>query len=206
MVAVVARNKRQVVPGSSPHSRLQRLRRRLGRSLRDPWRQRCSSASPTGPRRVLVLAQDEARFLRHNFIGTEHLLLGLLREGDGVAAKALGELGVRLDDPRQRVKDTIGPAGTAPVGSPPFTPRTKRVLELSLREALQLGHDYISTEHILLGLVREGEGWRPRCWSAWARTWRGCDGKWSRSSTATHHLARGRTYPTASGSASMRSL
>ena len=108
--------------------------------------------------RVLVLAQEEARLLRHNFIGTEHLLLGLLREGDGVAAKALGELGVRLDDVRERVKETTGPPGSAPTGSPPFTPRTKKVLELSLREALQLGHNYISTEHILLGLVREGEG------------------------------------------------
>jgi len=109
-------------------------------------------------RRVLVLAQEEARLLRHNFIGTEHLLLGLLREGDGVAAKALGELGVRLDDVRELVKETTGPPGSAPTGSPPFTPRTKKVLELSLREALQLGHNYIGTEHILLGLVREGEG------------------------------------------------
>jgi hypothetical protein len=109
-------------------------------------------------RRVLVLAQEEARFLEHNFIGTEHLLLGLVREADGVAAKALGELGIGLDDVRQRVKETIGPAGSPMTSSPPFTPRAKKVLELSLREALQLQHNYIGTEHILLGLVREGEG------------------------------------------------
>jgi hypothetical protein len=109
-------------------------------------------------RRVLVLAQEEARFLEHNFIGTEHLLLGLVREGDGVAARALDELGIGLDDVRQRVKETIGPAGSPTTSSPPFTPRAKKVLELSLREALQLQHNYIGTEHILLGLVREGEG------------------------------------------------
>ena len=109
-------------------------------------------------RRVLVLAQEEARLLNHSFIGTEHLLLGLLREGDGVAAVALGELDISLDDVRDRVEETIGLSGTAPSGSPPFTPRAKKVLELSLREALQLGHNYIGTEHILLGLVREGEG------------------------------------------------
>jgi hypothetical protein len=109
-------------------------------------------------RRVLVLAQEEARFLEHNFIGTEHLLLGLVREADGVAAKALGELGIGLDEVRHRVKETIGPNGSPMTGSPPFTPRAKKVLELSLREALQLHHNYIGTEHILLGLVREGEG------------------------------------------------
>jgi hypothetical protein len=109
-------------------------------------------------RRVLVLAQQEARVLGHNFLGTEHLLLGLIRESDGVAAMALAQLGIRLDDVRERVKETIGPAGSATTGSPPFTPRAKKVLELSLREALQLGHNYIGTEHILLGLVREGEG------------------------------------------------
>ncbi len=109
-------------------------------------------------RRVLVLAQQEARVLGHNFLGTEHLLLGLIRETEGVAAIALAQLGIRLDDVRDRVKETVGPAGSAPTGSPPFTPRAKRVLELSLREALQLGHNYIGTEHILLGLVREGEG------------------------------------------------
>ena len=109
-------------------------------------------------RRVLVLAQQEARVLGHNFLGTEHLLLGLIRESDGVAAIALAQLGIGLDDVRDRVKDAIGPADLAPTGSPPFTPRAKKVLELSLREALQLGHNYIGTEHILLGLVREGEG------------------------------------------------
>ena len=109
-------------------------------------------------RRVLVLAQEEARFLGHKFLGTEHLLLGLIRESDGVAAMALGQLGIRLDDVRERVKGTIGPAGSAPTATPPFTARAKKVLELSLREALQLGHNYIGTEHILLGLVREGEG------------------------------------------------
>jgi Clp amino terminal domain, pathogenicity island component len=109
-------------------------------------------------RRVLVLAQEEARLLDHNFIGTEHLLLGLVRESDGVAAKALALLDIRLEVVRQKVQETIGPASTPQTGSPPFTPRAKKVLELSLREALQLGHNYIGTEHILLGLIREGEG------------------------------------------------
>ncbi|HUC15471.1 MAG TPA: Clp protease N-terminal domain-containing protein [Acidimicrobiales bacterium] len=109
-------------------------------------------------RRVLVLAQEEARLLSHNFIGTEHLLLGLIRQGDGVAAHALASLGIRLEAVRAAVEETIGPAGASITGSPPFTPRAKKVLELSLREALQLGHNYIGTEHILLGLVREGEG------------------------------------------------
>ena len=109
-------------------------------------------------RRVLVLAQEEARLLNHSFIGTEHILLGLIHEGEGVAAKALEQLGVTLETVREKVEETIGLSGTAPTGSPPFTPRAKKVLELSLREALQLGHNYIGTEHILLGLVREGEG------------------------------------------------
>src|SRR6201994_3967531 len=109
-------------------------------------------------RRVLVLAQEEARLLNHNFIGTEHILLGLIHEGEGVAAKALESLGISLEAVREKVEETIGPAGSAPTGSPPFTPRAKKVLELSLREALQLGHNYIGTEHMLLGLVREGEG------------------------------------------------
>jgi len=109
-------------------------------------------------RRVLVLAQEEARLLNHSFIGTEHILLGLIHEGDGIAAKALESLGISLEAVREKVEETIGPAGTAPTGSPPFTPRAKKVLELSLREALQLGHNYIGTEHMLLGLVREGEG------------------------------------------------
>ena len=109
-------------------------------------------------RRVMVLAQDEARLLDHSFIGTEHLLLGLIDEGEGVGARALGDLGITLEAARERVEETIGLSGTAPTGSPPFTPRAKKVLELSLREALQLGHNYIGTEHMLLGLVREGEG------------------------------------------------
>ncbi len=109
-------------------------------------------------RRVLVLAQEEARLLNHNFIGTEHILLGLIHEGEGVAAKALESLGVSLEAVREKVEETIGPAGSSTAGSPPFTPRAKKVLELSLREALQLGHNYIGTEHMLLGLVREGEG------------------------------------------------
>src|SRR6202158_863049 len=109
-------------------------------------------------RRVLVLAQEEARLLNHNFIGTEHILLGLIHEGEGVAAKALESLGISLEAVREKVEETIGPAGSSTTGSPPFTPRAKKVLELSLREALQLGHNYIGTEHILLGLIREGEG------------------------------------------------
>ncbi len=109
-------------------------------------------------RRVLVLAQEEAKLLNHNYIGTEHILLGLIHEGDGVAAQALESLGISLTAVREKVEEKIGPAqGSAP-GSPPFTPRAKKVLELSLREALQLGHNYIGTEHMLLGLVREGEG------------------------------------------------
>jgi len=109
-------------------------------------------------RRVLVLAQEEARLLNHSFIGTEHLLLGLIHEGEGVAAKALEELDITLEDVRERVEEKVGISRTLATGSPPFTPRTKKVLELSLREALQLGHEYIGTEHMLLGLVREGEG------------------------------------------------
>jgi len=109
-------------------------------------------------RRVLVLAQEEARLLNHSYIGTEHLLLGLVQESDGAAAKAIEQLGISLKDIRAKVLETVGASTTAVTGSPPFTPRAKKVLELSLREALQLGHNYIGTEHILLGLVREGEG------------------------------------------------
>ncbi len=109
-------------------------------------------------RRVLVLAQEDARLLNHSFIGTEHILLGLIREGEGVAAQALDALGISLEAVRAKVEATIGMAGTAPSGSPPFTPRTRKVLELSLREAMQLNQTYIGTEHLLLGLVREGEG------------------------------------------------
>jgi len=109
-------------------------------------------------RRVVVLAQDEARRLNHNYIGTEHLLLGLVHEGEGVAAQALEDLRVSLDAVRQQVEEIIGQGKDAPSDHIPFTPRAKKVLELSLREALQLGHDYIGTEHILLGLIREGDG------------------------------------------------
>jgi len=109
-------------------------------------------------RRVVHLAQDEARLLNHNYIGTEHILLGLIHEGEGVAAKALESLGISLEAVRAQVEEIIGQGQTAPTGHIPFTPRAKKVLELSLREALQLGHNYIGTEHILLGLVREGEG------------------------------------------------
>src|ERR1700693_2277039 len=109
-------------------------------------------------RSVMVLAQEKARLLNHNFIGTEHLLLGLIHEGEGVAAKALEQLGISLEAVREKVEETIGLSGTAPTGSPPFTPRAKKVLELSLRGALQLRHNYMGTEHMLLGLVREGEG------------------------------------------------
>ncbi len=109
-------------------------------------------------RRVVVLAQEEARMLNHNYIGTEHILLGLIHEGEGVAAKALESLNISLEAVRQQVEEIIGQGQAAPTGHIPFTPRAKKVLELSLREALQLGHNYIGTEHILLGLIREGEG------------------------------------------------
>ena len=109
-------------------------------------------------RRVVVLAQEEARMLNHNYIGTEHILLGLIHEGEGVAAKALESMSISLQGVRDQVQEIIGKGQTAPAGHIPFTPRAKKVLELSLREALQLGHNYIGTEHILLGLIREGEG------------------------------------------------
>src|SRR5437762_4738297 len=109
-------------------------------------------------RRVVVLAQEEARMLSHNYIGTEHILLGLIHEGEGVAAKALESLDISLEAVRAQVEEIIGQGQQAPSGHMPFTPRAKNVLELSLREALQLGHSYIGTEHILLGLIREGEG------------------------------------------------
>ncbi len=109
-------------------------------------------------RRVVVLAQEEARMLNHNYIGTEHILLGLVREGEGVAAKALEAMDISLNGVREQVQEIIGEGSHAPSGHIPFTPRAKKVLELSLREALQLGHNYIGTEHILLGLIREGEG------------------------------------------------
>src|SRR5438552_18215086 len=109
-------------------------------------------------RRVVVLAQEEARMLDHDYIGTEHVLLGLIHEGSGVAAQALQALGISLEAVRQQIEGIIGQGRTAPTGHIPFTPRAKKVLELSLREALQLNHSYIGTEHILLGLVGEGEG------------------------------------------------
>ncbi|MTA30071.1 MAG: NDP-hexose 4-ketoreductase, partial [Actinobacteria bacterium] len=109
-------------------------------------------------RRVVVLAQEEAKLLNHNYIGTEHLLLGLIHEGEGVAAKALEALGISLEPVREQVQEVIGQGQTPPTGHIPFTPRAKKVLELSLREALQLGHSYIGTEHLLLGLIKEGEG------------------------------------------------
>ena len=109
-------------------------------------------------RRVVVMAQEEARKMNHKYIGTEHLLLGLLAEGEGVAAKSLGSLGIDLNSTRETVIETVGVGQQAPTGHIPFTPRAKKVLELALREALQLGHNYIGTEHILLGLIREGEG------------------------------------------------
>ena len=108
-------------------------------------------------RRVVVLAKKEARTLNHDYIGTEHILLGLIREG-GVAAKALESLGISLDAVRQQVEEIIGRGQQAPSGHIPFAKRAKKALELSLRESLQLGHNYIGTEHILLGLLREGDG------------------------------------------------
>jgi hypothetical protein len=113
-------------------------------------------------RRVVALAQEEAKRLNHNYIGTEHILLGLIGEGDGVAAKALESLDISLDVVRQQVEEMIGRGQQAPSGHIPFTPRAKKVLELSLRESQQLGHNYIGTEHILLGLIREGDGVAPR--------------------------------------------
>jgi ATP-dependent Clp protease ATP-binding subunit ClpC len=108
--------------------------------------------------RVVVLAQEEAKRLNHNHIGTEHILLGLIHEGEGVAAASLESLGISLEAVRQQVEGIIGQGRAAPTGSMPYTPRAKKVLELSLREALQLGHHHIGTEHILLGLIREGRG------------------------------------------------
>jgi ATP-dependent Clp protease ATP-binding subunit ClpC len=110
-------------------------------------------------RRVLALAHDEANLLNHPFIGTEHLLLGLIEEGEGAGVQALAQLGISLDAVREKVKEAVAPSPTASAGgSKPFTPRAKKVLELSLREAVQLGHNYIDPENILLGIVREGEG------------------------------------------------
>ena len=109
-------------------------------------------------RGVLVLAQEEARLLNHPFIGTEHLLLGLIHEGDGVAGRALNQLGISLEVVREAVEGIVGLFENPPIGSPPFTERAKKVMELSLRDGLQLGHNYIGTEHLLLGIAREGKG------------------------------------------------
>ena len=121
-------------------------------------------------RRVLVLAQEEARLLNHSFIGTEHILLGLIHEGEGVAAKALESMGISLEAVREKVEETIGMAGSAPSGSPPFTPRAKKVLELSLREALQLGIATSARSTCCSVSSARAKGWLPRCWSAWGPT------------------------------------
>ena len=110
-------------------------------------------------RRVVVLAQHEARTLDHDYIGTEHILLGLIDEGQGVATTALTSMGISLEEMRQAARDSIGRGAQPPEsGHIPFTPQAKKVLELSLRESMQLGHDYIGTEHVLLALIREGGG------------------------------------------------
>ena len=109
-------------------------------------------------RQVVVLAQEEARMLNHNNLGTEHILLGLIHEGEGVAARALESLGIGLEAARQQVEEIIGQGQQAPSGHIPFTPRAKKVMKLALRETTELGHNYIGTEHILLSLIREGEG------------------------------------------------
>jgi ATP-dependent Clp protease ATP-binding subunit ClpC len=109
-------------------------------------------------RQVLVLAQDEARALKHNYIGTEHILLGLLREEEGLAARVLESLGVTVEEVRAQVARIVGQDDEVTTGQLPFTPRAKKVLELALRESLSLGHDYIGPEHLLLGLVRENDG------------------------------------------------
>ena len=133
--------------------------RSLAVRARSPGAERCSSVLPTGRGGLSCWRKTRPGTSDHNYIGTEHILLGLLREGDGVAAKALSSLGISLDAVRHQVEEIIG-RGQQPAASGhiPFTPRAKKVLELSLREALQLGHTYIGTEHILLGLIREGDG------------------------------------------------
>jgi ATP-dependent Clp protease ATP-binding subunit ClpA len=108
--------------------------------------------------RVVVFAQEESRLLNHDYIGTEHILLGLIHEGEGVAAMALGSLGISLEEARRQVEEIIGAGQSPPSGHIPFTPRAKKVLEMSLREALDLGYNYIGTEHILLGVIAEGKG------------------------------------------------
>ena len=118
----------------------------------------CSSASPSGPARWCVLAQEEARTLKHDYIGTEHILLGLLREEEGLAARVLESLDITVERVRGQVVRIVGSGEEVTSGQIPFTPRAKKVLELALREALSLGHNYIGTEHILLAMVRENEG------------------------------------------------
>jgi hypothetical protein len=151
-----------------------RYRRRIPCSVVPPGRCRCNCGDRVGQgircgslvferftdraRRVLVLAQEEARLMNHSFIGTEHILLGLIDVEDGIAAQALRRSGITIEAARAAVEEAVGIAGEPPSGSPPFTPRVKRVLELSLRDALQRGHSYIGTEHLLLGLIQEGEG------------------------------------------------
>src|SRR5690606_30065097 len=138
-----------------PHDRADRVGSRIRHSHE---RRHMFERFTDRARRVVVLAQEEARLLNHSYIGTEHILLGLIHEGEGVAAKALESLSISLEAVRNQVEEIIGQGGSSPSGHIPFTPRAKKVLELSLREALQLGHNYIGTEHILLGLIREGEG------------------------------------------------
>src|SRR5215467_10845995 len=111
----------------------------------------------TSARRAVVLSQEEAARLKHNYIGTEHIVLGLLGEPEGLASRVLAGLGMSLEDARQEVADMVAPGTTDPTGHIPFTPRAKKTLELALREALQLNHDYIGTEHILLGILTQGE-------------------------------------------------
>jgi ATP-dependent Clp protease ATP-binding subunit ClpA len=146
-------------------------------------------------RRVVVLAQEEARMLNHNYIGTEHILLGLIHEGGGAAAKARDALGISLESVRSQVEEIIGQGQQAPSGHIPFTPRAKKVLELSLREALQLGHNYIGTEHILLGLIREGEGVAAQVLASSAQTSTGSASRSSSCSPVTR--ARSRPVPAA---------
>jgi ATP-dependent Clp protease ATP-binding subunit ClpC len=149
-------------------------------------------------RRVVVLAQEEARMLSHNYIGTEHILLGLIHEGEGVAAKALESLGISLEAVRAQVEEIIGQGQQAPSGHIPFTPRAKKVLELSLREALQLGHNYIGTEHILLGLIHEGEGVAAKALESLGIPSRAC-GSRSRRSSARVSTRRPGTSPSPHG-------
>ncbi len=134
------------------------LAHRLTASTRPTYPERVFERFTDRARRVVVLAQAQARLLNHDYIGTEHILLGLIEEGEGIAARALAALDVPFDAVRREIQEMVGEGRSVPTGHIPFTPRAKKVLELSLREALQLGHNYIGTEHILLGLVREGEG------------------------------------------------